>query len=169
MGHSCRTLLWDLSYETSFKSHTSSLQNTPFARTFLQSDLSSLQSGSWAFRARLPLQKRSGQSQQIDHIRQPCQALLQVADTPIQKAQQQSPAPNLEASRFPVPAQTASHFQAQSTSTKSDTPNDQCKRPSQRTRETGSAHPSKRFSSRRSPTESAMSRRAPNGNKANSR
>ena len=41
MGHSCRTLLWDTlvghsSYETSSKSHTSSLQNERFVRDFLQ-------------------------------------------------------------------------------------------------------------------------------------
>ena len=57
MGHSCRTLLWDTlvgysSYETSSKSHTSSLQNERFVRDFLQK--SHVKSLKGAFRTRLP-------------------------------------------------------------------------------------------------------------------
>ena len=57
MGHSCRTFLWDTlvghsSYETSSKSHTSSLQNERFVRDFLQK--SHVKSPKRAFRTRLP-------------------------------------------------------------------------------------------------------------------
>ena len=75
MGHSCRTLLWDtpvghtlrtrlppkatlrgcktsVSYETSSKSHASSLKNERFVRDFLQK--SHVKSPKRAFRTRLP-------------------------------------------------------------------------------------------------------------------
>ena len=64
MGHSCRTLLWDtpvghtlgcktsFSYETSSKSHASSLKNERFVRDFLQK--SHVKSPKRAFRTRLP-------------------------------------------------------------------------------------------------------------------
>ena len=75
MGHSCRTLLWDtpvghtlrtrlppkvtlrgcktsVSYETSSKSHASSLKNERFVRDFLQK--SHVKSPKQAFRTRLP-------------------------------------------------------------------------------------------------------------------
>ena len=75
MGHSCRTLLWDtpvghtlrtrlppkvtlrgcktsVSYETSSKSHASSLKNERFLRDFLQK--SHVKSPKRAFRTRLP-------------------------------------------------------------------------------------------------------------------
>ena len=75
MGHSCRALLWDtpvghtlrtrlppkvtlrgcktsVSYETSSKSHASSLKNERFVRDFLQK--SHVKSPKRAFRARLP-------------------------------------------------------------------------------------------------------------------
>ena len=64
MGHSCgtlcRTLLWDTlvghsSYETSSKSHMSSLQNERFVRDFLQ--------------------KSSMNTHPSTHITQPCQAV----------------------------------------------------------------------------------------------
>ena len=110
MGHSCRTLLWDtpvghtlrtrlppkvtlrgcktsVSYETSSKSHASSLKNKRFARDFLQ------------------------KSNRSTHITQPCQAIsrfqpLQMtpAHTPIPMRQRHSPLPQLTASRFPAPA-----------------------------------------------------------------
>ena len=55
--HSCGTLLWDTlvghsSYETSSKSHTSSLQNERFVRDFLQK--SHVKSPKCALRTRLP-------------------------------------------------------------------------------------------------------------------
>ena len=57
VGHSCGTLLWDTlvghsSYETSSKSHTSSLQNERFVRDVLQK--SHVKSPTRAFRTRLP-------------------------------------------------------------------------------------------------------------------
>ena len=121
VGHSCGKLLWDqksrceaarrafrtrlspkvtrqvsktsVSYETSSKSHASSLQNARFVRDFLQK--SRVKSPKRAFRARLPpkltcqslqnedfvrdfLQKSSGNTHRSTHITQPCQAVSRV-------------------------------------------------------------------------------------------
>ena len=69
-----------ISYETSSKSHTSSLQNERFVRDFLQK--SHVKSPKRAFRTRLPqkltrqsLQKSSGNTHRSTHITQPCQAV----------------------------------------------------------------------------------------------
>ena len=79
-----------VSYETSSKSHTSSLQNERFVRDFLQK--SRVKSPKRAFRSRLPqkltcqslpnedfvrdfLQKSSRSTHQSTHIMQPCQAV----------------------------------------------------------------------------------------------
>ena len=146
MGHSCRTLLWDtpvghtlrtrlppkvtlrgcktsVSYETSSKSHASSLKNERFARDFLQK--SHVKSPKRAFRTRLPpkvtlrgcetsvsyetsskshasslknerfardfLQKSSGNTHRSTHITQPCQAISRFQ--PLQTTPARTPIP----------------------------------------------------------------------------
>ena len=146
MGHSCRTLLWDtpvghtlrtrlppkvtlrgcktsVSYETSSKSHASSLKNERFVRDFLQK--SHVKSPKRAFRTRLPpkvtlrgcktsvsyetsskshasslknerfardfLQKSSGNTHRSTHITQPCQAISRFQ--PLQATPAHTPIP----------------------------------------------------------------------------
>ena len=146
MGHSCRTLLWDtpvghtlrtrlspkvtlrgcktsVSYETSSKSHASSLKNERFVRDFLQK--SHVKSPKRAFRTRLPpkvtlrgcktsvsyetsskshasslknerfardfLQKSSGNTHRSTHITQPCQAISRFQ--PLQTTPAHTPIP----------------------------------------------------------------------------
>ena len=115
-----------ISYETSSKSHTSSLQNERFVRDFLKK--SHVKSPKRAFRTRLPqkltrqslqnerfvrdfLRKSSGNTHRSTHITQPCRAVsrfqpLQTtsAHTPIPMGQRHSPLPQLTTSRFPAPA-----------------------------------------------------------------
>ena len=90
MGHSCRTLLWDtpvghtlrtrlppkvtlrgcktsVSYETSSKSHASSLKNERFVRDFLQN--SHVKSPKRAFRTRLPPKSHMSSSQNERFVR----------------------------------------------------------------------------------------------------
>ena len=80
-----------VSYETSSKSHVSSLQNERVVRDFLQ--------------------KSSGNTHRSTHITQPCQAVSRVqplqttpVHTPIPMGQRHSPLPQLTTSRFPAPA-----------------------------------------------------------------
>ena len=120
------------SYETSSKSHASSLQNERFVRDFLQK--SRVKSPKRAFRTSLPpkltcqslqsedfvrdfLQKSSGNIHRSTHthITQPCQADPRVeplqtipAHTPIPMRQRHSPLPQLTTSRFPAPAMNLS-------------------------------------------------------------
>ena len=133
VGHSCRTLLWDtlvghsarrafrtrlppkvmrqvsktsVSYETSSKSHTSSLQNERFVRDFLQK--SHVKSPKRAFCTRLAqkltcqslqnerfardfLQKSSGNTHRSTHITQPCQAVSRFQ--PLQMTPAHTPIP----------------------------------------------------------------------------
>ena len=146
MGHSCRRLLWDtpvghtlrtrlppkvtlrgcktsVSYETSSKSHASSLKNERFVRDFLQK--SHVKSPKRAFRTRLPpkvtlrgcktsvsyetsskshasslknerfvrdfLQKSSGNTHRSTHITQPCQAISRFQ--PLQATPAHTPIP----------------------------------------------------------------------------
>ena len=113
-------------YQTSSKSHASSLQDERFVRDFLQK--SHVKSPKRAFRTRLPqkltrqslqnarfirdfLQKSSGNTQRSTHITQPCRAVsrfqpLQTtpAHTPIPVSRRRSPLPQLTTSRFPAPA-----------------------------------------------------------------
>ena len=94
------------SYETSSKSHTSSLQNERFVRDFLQK--SRVKSPKRAFRTRLPpkltcqslqnedfvrdfLQKSSGNTHRSTHITQPCQAVSRVQ--PLQTIPPHTPIP----------------------------------------------------------------------------
>ena len=94
------------SYETSSKSHTSSLQNERLVRDFLQK--SRVKSPKRAFRTRLPpkltcqslqnedfvrdfLQKSSGNTHRSTHITQPCQAVSRVQ--PLQTIPPHTPIP----------------------------------------------------------------------------
>ena len=94
------------SYETSSKSHTSSLQNERFVRDFPQK--SRVKSPKRAFRTRLPpkltcqslqnedfvrdfLQKSSGNTHRSTHITQPCQAVSRVQ--PLQTIPAHTPIP----------------------------------------------------------------------------
>ena len=95
-----------VSYETSSKIHTSSLQNERFVRDFLQK--SHVKSPKRAFRTRLPqkltcqslqnerfardfLQKSSGNTHRSTHITQPCQAVSRFQ--PLQTTPAHTPIP----------------------------------------------------------------------------
>ena len=109
-----------VSYETSSKSHTSSLQNERFVRDFLKkshikspkrafetsSKTHTSKSAKRAFRTRLPPKvKRKQPSEHAHHAALPSSfAIPAPAHTPIPMSQRHSPLPQLTTSRFPAPA-----------------------------------------------------------------
>ena len=137
MGHSCRTLLWDtpvghtlrtrlppkvtlrgcktsVSYETSSKSHASSLKNERFLRDFLQK--SHVKSPKRAFRTRLPPKVTCQVPKTSVHVKV-CKTnvshetssksppLTRQSQLPIPCAcHEMSPPSHIATSRFPAPA-----------------------------------------------------------------